>query len=649
MSRSRWLERPLSRLEVRSTRTVLRVHLSRLEFDGYRNLDEPVHLSHPLSVIVGENNTGKSNVIDALRMTLLPLTGWPLRPRREDFAHAGTGTPTVAELTVSAYFEELSFQQSGRMVTALDGARDRAVLHLNCALPDVGQPRARYLGGEAKSNDLEEWARTAVTYTYLPPLRDAEEDLRPGRNNRLIDLVAALTGDGPDRQKILEISANANSDLSAVKSIVDSRGRIQDRLDAISGVGHAQGAELLFSEPVFERVLSTLGISIGDGLPLAMSQNGLGLNNVLYMSVLLAALTYDHGSELHVLLVEEPEAHVHPQLQDLLMRFLQKEVDSRDDVQVIVTTHSPNFAAAARVERITSMSRFEATIVPRSIEQCGLQAEDLEHLARFLDVTKAALLFARGVILIEGLAEQLVLPLLAAELDEPKSFAELGVTLVNVGGLAFGPFAALYEEGRLPCRCAIVSDADPPKAKDVLPGEPNGADTDQASLDATSASQPLGKHESANAALSATAQKLKASENAQRHVFLSDKTFEYDLVKAGNWDWAIEALRLLKPRVAKWLSEDEGLDTPDKQAQAILDAVDGVKGRFAQALTTTLPAMKAKGFSIVVPGYLKDAIEWACKPMDAPGVVPTPPPDPQTEGTDEAVSGSVASADDGGS
>jgi hypothetical protein len=77
------------------------------------------------------NNTGKSNVIDALRMTLLPLTGWPLRPSRDDFTHDGTGEPTGAEMTITAGFEGLNLQQSGRMVTAVDGARDRAALHLS--------------------------------------------------------------------------------------------------------------------------------------------------------------------------------------------------------------------------------------------------------------------------------------------------------------------------------------------------------------------------------------------------------------------------------------------------------------------------------------------------------------------------------------
>lgn len=636
------------------------VRLDRIEFDGYRNLTETVHLAHPLAVLVGPNNAGKSNVIDALRMTLSPLNGWPLRPVRDDFAHSGTGEPVATEMTISAHFKDLSTEQAGRMLTALDGSHDQAALHMNAKLPDVGNPRARFLGGEAKSPDIEDWARTAVTYTYLPPLRDAEEDMRPGRRNRLLDLVAALTGDGPDRQKILDIADTANADLSEVGSIIESRDRVQDRLNAIAGAGHAQQAALLFSEPTFERVLATLGVRVGDALPLDMGQNGLGLNNVLYMAVLLAALTHNPESDLHILLVEEPEAHLHPQLQDLLMRFLQNEVDGRDDVQVIVTTHSPNFASAARVERVTSMAKRPTAISPRAIGRFGLAEDELDHLARFLDVTKASLLFARAVILVEGLAEQLVLPLLAGELAPPMSLADSGVTIVNVGGLAFGPFAALYDEERLLNRCAIVSDSDPPSAKDEDPtgeeaaGEgvhqhepPGGADDpdedgvqqhdqgehgdfgvgDGAGQEVPQANPaPTGggvavAEPVADPVLSATAQKLKANENACRKVFLSAKTFEHDLVMAGNWEWAIRALGLVKPQVAKRLLQDATLDTPLKKADAMLKAVDGVKGRFAQALTKTIEDTKQTGQPILVPPYIRDAIVWTCalpEPPDAP-------------------------------
>jgi putative ATP-dependent endonuclease of OLD family len=344
-----------------------------------------------------------------------------------------------------------------------------------------------------------------------------------------------------------------------------------------------------------------------------MSQNGLGLNNVLYIAVLLAALTYEPDSELHLLLVEEPEAHLHPQMQDLLLRFLQKEVGARSDVQVVVTTHSPNFASAARVERITSMSRRASGIAPRSIERFGMVPDELDHLARFLDVTKAALLFARAVILVEGVAEQLVLPLLAGELNPPRSMAESGVTVVNVGGLAFGPFAALYDDDRLPHRCAIISDSDPPKARDETK-----QDLENDAANAPAAAKPAEDLEP-DPVLSATAQKLRASENARRKVFLSSKTFEYDLVLEGNWAWAIAALRLVKPLVTRRLENDAALSSPEARAAAILDAVEGVKGRFAQALTKTMPGVKAAGHQIVVPGYMRQGIEWACEMGHPPG------------------------------
>lgn len=589
------------------------MHLERLEFDGFRNLTDPISLAHPVSILVGPNNVGKSNVIDALRMVLTPLSGWPLRPRLDDFNHAGTGEAAVEEFTITTRFEGLDLPQSGRMLTALDGSRDRASLHLQATLPTAGQPRGRFLGGDSRSPDVEEWARTAVTYTYLPPLRDAEADMRPGRNNRLVELIAALAGDGPDRERVVGIAAEANSNLAEVDALAISASRIRERLTAISGPRNSQSVELLFSDPVFENVLATLGVGIGDDEPLSMAQNGLGMNNLLYMAVLLAGLTYDHGSELHLLLVEEPEAHLHPQMQDLLMRFLQREVAERDDVQVVVTTHSPNITASAKVEQITALAKHESVIVGGLIGDFNLEKDELDHLGRFLDVTKAALLFADAVILVEGLAEQLVLPLLAAELSPPVDLAECNVTVVNVGGLAFGPFAALFDDDRLPGRCSILSDGDPPASDD------DETETPDASPEPRQPGEAEAVAGEADPVLSATAQKLKANENQRRHVFLAQQTFEHDLVLAGNWEWALRALALLKPRVAKRLRSDESLDSGEARADAMLKAVSGVKGRFAQALTRTATQVKADGHEIIVPDYIDAAIAWASAGPGDPG------------------------------
>jgi len=339
-----------------------------------------------------------------------------------------------------------------------------------------------------------------------------------------------------------------------------------------------QKTGLRFSDPRFERVIGALWALAGDEEALELSENGLGFNNLLYMATLLAAITNDPPEDgLHLLLVEEPEAHLHPQLQDLLMRYLEGEAGTK--TQVVVTTHSPNFAAASGVERMTVMTRAAAgqPIVGRSPANFGIEQKALDHLRRFLDVTKASLLFARGVILGEGIAEQLLLPQLAERLDV--SLSEVGVTIVNVGGVSFAPFAELFSPERLPYRCAIVSDSDPPTRRE-LDDELKGG-------------EPL---------LSATAQKLKANETDTLHVFLAARTFEWDLANVGNWGTLIEALALVKPKVAQGLAQLE-----DGRPDALLGAVEDVKGRFAQALTEVL----SDGRDFVVPEYLRDAVSWA--------------------------------------
>jgi putative ATP-dependent endonuclease of the OLD family len=440
------------------------MYVSALLASGYRNLAGEYPLCYPLAVLVGENNAGKSNVVDAIRTVLEPEAGprarcW-LSP--DDFAHDGYGTPVAEELELQVILAELSEAEQARMVTCLAPSLGAgfARIRLQGTRGADGRLLTRYLGGDADTAEVERHAREAVRFTYLHPLRDATADLRPGRENRLVGLLGALAPEGhPDRDAIIAAMDDANTALGKVEAVRGAKAEIATRLGKMTGAGHfRQESDLAFADPEFRRAVGALRAKIGRLAPLEMAEGGLGFNNLLYMAVLLAALAdRPEQDTLRVLLVEEPEAHLHPQLQDLLMRFLEQEAGS--GTQVIVTSHSPTFASAARVERLSVIARVgDEAPVARRPRDFGLNEKQLGHLRRFLDVTKAALFFARGVILVEGVAEQLLVPVIARRLKRP--LAPNGVAVINIGGVAFRPFTDLFGAQKLPYRLAVISDDD---------------------------------------------------------------------------------------------------------------------------------------------------------------------------------------------
>jgi putative ATP-dependent endonuclease of OLD family len=563
------------------------MHVAAVVARGFRNLEGRIPLCRPLSVLVGENNAGKSNAVDAMRLLFRPEAGPRARLwlTEQDFRHDGKGKLVTDQLDLEAELHGLTADDQARLVTCLSPSlgTGTARLRLRATLAPNKRVEVEWFGGDSQHPDLERWARDAVTYTYLHPLRDAEADLRPGRENRLVALLSALAPEGhEDRETMERITMEANVALGGVPALEAARDRVQTRLERITGAGRfTQRTDLVFADPRFSRIVAAVRALAGSLEPLELAENGLGYNNLVYMAVVLAELSDPGESALRLLLVEEPEAHLHPQLQDLLMQYL--EAEGQERVQVIMTSHSPNFASAARVERITVMVADgpEQPVSARAPMDFGLTPVQMGHLRRFLDVTKAALLFARAVILVEGVAEQLLVPVIARRLGRPLS--QHGVAVINVGGVAFGPFIELFGADRLPYRCAVISDGDPPVGPD--PDETEGADP----------------------GLSAVARDLLGRQGPNLQVHLAERTLEWDLAQAGNWTVLLDALRAVKPRVAASLTRDLAAATPTERADRLLEKVDNVKGRFAQELADIIDSGSAE---FAPPPYLRRAIMW---------------------------------------
>jgi hypothetical protein len=125
------------------------------------------------------------------------------------------------------------------------------------------------------------------------------------------------------------------------------------------------------TSPDFQRLAARLSLTVDS---LDIEQNGLGYNNLIYMAVVLSELSLNPDAAYKALIVEEPEAHMHPQMPAVLLQYLEskeKPEPNEKAVQVFVTSHSPNFAAIAKIDTIGCLSvlAFEPNSPPQRVSR----------------------------------------------------------------------------------------------------------------------------------------------------------------------------------------------------------------------------------------------------------------------------------------
>lgn len=184
----------------------------------------------------------------------------------------------------------------------------------------------------------------------------------------------------------------------------------------------------------------------------------MGELNLLFIAAELLLLNADSSGGLRLALIEELEAHLHPQAQLRLIDYLQKEYDN-SGTQIIISTHSTILASKVNLKNIVLLKNgigYDMTYGNTELEK-----GDYLFLQRFLDATKANLFFARGVLMVEGDAENLLLPVLAEVLDYP--LEKYGVSIVNVGSTAFLRYSRIFVRkngDKIDIPVSVVTDCD---------------------------------------------------------------------------------------------------------------------------------------------------------------------------------------------
>lgn len=441
---------------------------------GDIDLEKPnidLNFNTGLNVLIGENDSGKSSIIDAIKLTLKTHSYDWIRIEEKDFYN------DCNRFRIEIKFEGLSPEEAKNFTEWLgwSGTGDDAKPFLRVIL-DVKKNNEKIFpadvraGVDAEGYMLTSEAREYLKSTYLKPLRDAESELIAKKNSRLSQI---LIGDNAFKGKektheLVDIFNNFSDDLrkyfKGEFEIIPNRGgdpvrpqdgkKIKDKIDGHikSFYSADQESEFLATRSNIKPILEKLTLTLKDE-----ENPGLGTLNRLFMAAELLHLGKESWTGIRLGLIEELEAHLHPQAQMQVIEALQEQ----KDIQLILTTHSPNLASKVKLENLIICN--EAKTFPMGSKYTKLAPDDYKFLERFLDTTKANLFFAKGVIFVEGWAEELLIPILAKKAGY--NLTKLGVSIVNVASTAFLRYSKIFirsdtETLKMNVPVSIITDLD---------------------------------------------------------------------------------------------------------------------------------------------------------------------------------------------
>lgn len=454
------------------------MRISRVLVENYRNFRKLlIDPFPPSAVIVGENGVGKTNFLRALRIVLdpeLPDSARWLRP--EDICEASAasysdGVTVRIEVDITDFAGELAAEASlDGCFVSLDPLTAR-LTYVFEPLASVAESAGRQLTRDDYTWDISagidgdrdgKRIRRDINFTVLQALRDAVGDLSRWRDSPLQDLLELRRPQQAALTSTAEEVATAMKTLAREPEIGRLAEELSNRLRSMAGERTDIAPSFGFASSDPDRLLRSIRLFVDRAGTRSVSDTSTGNANILYLALLLERSRLRKESDAIVdtiLGVEEPEAHLHPVLQRQVFSHL-----LHNEASLMVTTHSPHIAAVSRLDslillRKTADGSTEAFYTSRA----DFSADEKEDLERYLDVSRAEVLFCSAAILVEGTAEVYLVPALAQALGF--NLDAYGVIVANIGGTDFLPFRQLLGEDSLNIPHVILTDGDPTNKK----------------------------------------------------------------------------------------------------------------------------------------------------------------------------------------
>ena len=622
------------------------MYVSRLEIENYRNFKDFKIDLKPLTLIIGENNVGKSNLLDSLGLIFSQEVSFFKKRMLEisdfnydcilDLKRKILDTDVLItdisypQIKITATLKDWNLDQESVIadwysndeyseakltyifspITSFDkseeiqGQRDFIQKYKNEITEEkfselkekeildlINFPISKYhysiIGGNQNDTQANLYHLNQLKFELLDALRDAKLELTASHSNRLLFRVlnSKEENEYQDLKKQLVGLQNAIEKNEAIKSIKKG---ISAQLEKISlNTDNSQNiVDLIFSLPNIEDLLKKLSLIYGED-PVKIERNGTGRNNLLFISLILSFIEDPKKAKtsfFRIVGIEEPESHLHANLQNHLARNIElliKEPDSanyRKDIQLILTSHSNHISTKIDFDNTVVLFNKNGKLCPHYIlagfDENASDTKIVRYLRKYLDAENINLFYSQKIVLVEGISEKLLFPTFF-KMETDNTIEQLSCSVVNVNGLAFKNFLEIIKNG-YHTKCLVLTDSD----KDT-----KAADR---------AENLNTKYDEVNEIC------VKIS---------SESTFEKDLI-AFNKTGAgrtilLNTIKKVRPTSGKQYSDNLGISEID--IESFFELIEKFKSDFAYHLMVELEN-DSTGF--IVPDYIKEGITF---------------------------------------